>query len=239
MAKKGESKIMTRLNAPRTVSIHRKEKPFIIKPRCGPHPKVGSVALGVVIRDLLSLAYTAAEMKKIVKKDGVKVDGKTCKDPKRAIGFMDVISIAAIDKYYRMVYNQKGQLHPKKIERKRAVFKLSKVRNKRRVKGGKMQLSLHDGKNIRVEKKIRVGDVLQLELPTLRIIEVLYLKNGCIAYITGGKHAGQSGTVTGMTPGTARRTAMTTIKTKEREIKTQTSYVFVLGDEKPIIDIAE
>jgi len=239
MAKKGESKAMKRLNAPRVVSIHRKKHTFIIRPIAGPHSKNRCVALGVVVRDLLGLATTAAEVKKVVKKGSIKVDGKTCKDYKRAIGFMDVISIPSTDTYYRLIYDRKGRLHPQKIDRRQSVFKLSKVEDKKRIKAGKLQLNLYDGKNILSERKVNTGDVLQLELPTLKITSVLPLKKGSYAYVTGGKHAGESGSIVEMSKGTARRTAITTIKTKNGEIKTPTSNVFVLGEEKPLVDISE
>ena len=54
---------LKRLNAPKSWDILRKQLKFIVRANPGPHNKKTSVALGVLIRDVLGYAKTSKEVK--------------------------------------------------------------------------------------------------------------------------------------------------------------------------------
>jgi len=238
MANKGETKTMKRLNAPRTAKIKRKAGKFLVQTKCGPHAKDKSVSLLTILRDLLGLSKTSKEAKTILNEGKLLVDGVIVKDVRRPIGFMDVISLPSVDKFYRVVYDRHGRIALVEIDRRNSGFKLSKVTGKTRINKGVTQLNLHDGKNMLVEKDTySVGDVLKLSIPDQKIMDSYPLKEGSIAYVTGGKHAGQTATIKGIVEGTMNRNPLAVLQEKENEFQTRKNYVFVLGVKEPAVKL--
>ena len=238
MAKKGGNKKLKRLAAPRTWKVPRKEGKWIIKPSPGPHSLENGIALGVLLRDMLGLAKTAKEARYIVKGGKVKIDGKVRKSLKFPVGFMDTVSIPTLDKYYRIVYDKLGRLDVVEIDRNEAGRKLVKVVNKTAVKGGKIQLNLHDGRNILTDDRtIKTGDSLLIKLPGQEIAEVIKLEKGNLAYIIGGQHTGELAEIVDVIPGTITRPPLVLLKKDDTELLTKKEYVFVVGKDKPVITI--
>ncbi len=238
MAKKGGNKKLKRLAAPKTWKISRKEGKWIVKPRPGPHSLETSIPLGVVIRDMLKLAKTMKEVRYILRNGKVKVDGKIRKDYKFPVGFMDTISIPTINKYYRVIYDKLGRIDIVEIPQSEANKKLVRINGKRLVRGGKIQLNLHDGRNILTDNSsLKPGDTLLISLPDQSIEETVKLEPGKLAYITGGSHSGELGSVVEVIPGTMTRPALVKLKNDDTEIVTRKDYVFVVGDENPKVTI--
>jgi len=75
MARMGGSRHMKALAAPSVQRIPRKERPWTVKPSPGPHPSDRSLPLLLVVRDLLKLAESNREARKIIAQGEVKVDG--------------------------------------------------------------------------------------------------------------------------------------------------------------------
>jgi len=92
------SKHMKRLNAPRTVRLHRKERVWTIRTSPGPHSLKQSIPLGLIIRDYLKLTDTLKEAKRVISNGEIYVDGKIVKSYKHPCGLMDVITIPTIKK---------------------------------------------------------------------------------------------------------------------------------------------
>ncbi len=240
MARKGENKKMKRIAAPKAWKIARKESKWIIKPRPGPHTLETSIPLGVLVRDILGLAKTAREAKVIIKQGKIKVDGKVRKDLKFPVGFMDTISVPGIDKYYRIVYDKLGRLGAIEIDRKEANKKLVRVVNKTAAKGRKIQINLHDGRNILVEKTdAKTGDSLLIRVPDQNIEKIIKLEEGSIAYIVGGGHTGEMAKVKEIVPGTITRPPLVKLVSDETEFLTDKQNVFVVGKEKPEVSIGD
>src|SRR3990172_6085697 len=78
----------------------KKTARFVTAPH-GAHPLDRSLPLLLIIRDILGLAETAREARRIVKSRQVKVDNKVCTDPRRGLGLFDTFELAG--KSYRMV----------------------------------------------------------------------------------------------------------------------------------------
>ena len=240
MAKKGGTKHLKKLAAPRSWPIQKKDSVWVTKPRAGPHATEESIPLKIIIRNILEYAKTSFEATKVIKAGKLLIDGKVCKDPKRGIGLMDIISIPILKEHYRAIYNQKGKIVLQKIKENETKTKLCKIKNKKMNKKGITQLNLHDGRNVLILKgTYKTGDVIEISLPEQKIKTHYELKKGNTALIIGGKHTGETGKVSKIHTGTINRRPLITLKTKTSELITPKEYVFIIGKEKPLIKIGD
>jgi len=67
---------LKRLAAPEFWPIPKKKYTWVFSPSPGPHKKEECIPLAIVVRDILKLAETGKEAKRIIKAGEVIVDGK-------------------------------------------------------------------------------------------------------------------------------------------------------------------
>ncbi|MGA1866284.1 MAG: 30S ribosomal protein S4e [Thermoplasmatota archaeon] len=232
-----DSRHMKRYTAPRSWPLQRKEYVWAVKPVPGAHSKEQSVPLMVALRDMLHLGRTSAEIRKILGRREVLVDGKVRMNYKHIVGLMDVISIPKIDRHYRVLLNPRGRISLKDIDPSQATWKLVRIMDKRKVRGGKTQLNLHDGRNMIVEKDTyKTGDVLKISLPDQRIISKVDIKEDSLAMLTGGAHIG---TVCRIKKIEKTRNPMPNIVEFHEGFNTIVDYVFMVGSDRSEIEVAE
>lgn len=148
-----------------------------------------SLPLMLIIREVLGLAATAREARSIIKGRQVKVDGKICRDQKHGLGLFDIMEVAG--KAYRTVPAKNG-MKVIEVGKHETAMKVCQVTRKVAVKGGKIQLGLHDGRSILATKSdAKPGDSLLIDLPSQSIKEKLSLEPGALAMITYGANAGK------------------------------------------------
>jgi len=230
---------LKRLNAPRTLKIHRKEETWTVKPSAGPHPLNRSIPLGIILRDYLKLADTMKETKKIVSTGEITVDGRVKKDYKYPVGFMDVLSIKKLKKDYRVLFDQKGKLNLVPISSKDAKWKLCRIENKTILKGKKIQLNLHDGKNKLVDKdNYKTGEVLKINLENQKIEDKFEYKKETVSMIIGGSHVGEIANVEDLETIQSPKSNIAKMKGKTSFITIQ-EYVFPIGKKNPEIQLPE
>ncbi len=231
------SKDMKRLTAPRSWPITRKTDHWVTKPSPGPHAIEGSVPVLLVMRDMLQLCSTANEAKGIIGEREVLVDGRKVKDHKLPVGLMDVVSVPKTGQHYRMLLDKKGKLALVRVPEGKEKWKLARIENKSTVGDGKLQLNLHDGRNILVDNgDYKTGDVLKIEVPSQKIIEVYRLAKGNIALIVGGSHAGEIEVIDDYV--ITRSSAPNIVKFKNGSLTTKDN-VFVVGSKAPEIEVPE
>lgn len=185
-----------RLVIPRVTKIPRKNFFWGATPNPGRHTKESSVALLTVLRDYLKLGDKEREVTRMLNSGFIKIDGKVVKNRKTAVGFMDIISIVPTEEHFRVVYDSKGRLIVNKENEKYSTLKPMKVYNKVTTTSGKMQLVLHDGQNfVTDDKSISTGDVLILTVPEKKIQHIIKMQAGNKAFLTGGAHVGNIGTI--------------------------------------------
>ena len=143
MGKKGNSRHMKSLNAPRFFDIHRKENKYVTKPRAGRHTLDRAIPLALLLRKT-TIAKSMDEAKRMLSVRSVKVNGKFVKDSKYAVGLNDIIEITSEGKYYKIDINAQGHIAPTPMEKPDSTI-LYKVLGKYKVKGNKLMLRLHDG----------------------------------------------------------------------------------------------
>ena len=224
---------LKRLNAPKSWRIKRKGIKFITRPNPGPHSQDKCMPLNLVLRDMLDYASTTKEVKHILYKKGVLVDGKPRKDIKFPVGFMDVVEIPELKEHYRMLIDNKGYLEMKQIDKKEAALKPYKVIKKTMLKGGKIQLNLSFGTNILVKKdSYSTGDTLMLEMPKLEIKEHIKFEKGAYVLLTSGSHIGDHGVVEEI------KDEMITFKSSSgKSYKTYKKFAIAIGKGKPAISL--
>lgn len=224
---------LKRIAAPPSWDINRAGGKYTIRPKAGAHSLAESLPLGMLIRDELKLASTLAEARKVLSNNPIQVDGKRRTEYRFSVGLFDVIGIpkGSSQSAYRLFINKKGRLILREIAVKESASKICKVTGKTAFSGKKIQLHLHDGKNILTEEKVKVGDSVLITLPQFEIKEVLPLAPKAAVLLTGGKHQGEMGLLKELSGEEA------TFVKEGKEIKTAKKYLFVVGEDKPLLEI--
>lgn len=247
MGKKGGLRHLKRYKAPGYWPISKKAFVWAPRPSPGPHPISNCIPLLLLIRDILGYAHTSREAKLIISRGAVKVDGRIRRDEGYPVGLMDVVEIPEVGLRLRIVPAPKDLLVPVEIDESEASFKLCKVINKRTLKGGNIQLNLHDGRNVLlrvsdprnpVEDGYSSRDVVKLSIPDQSILDHFKFEIGSFAIITDGKNVGAMGRIASIEPGTALRPAMVSLEGEGGAVaRTVADYVFVVGREAPVIKL--
>lgn len=233
------SKHLHRIASPKIYPILKKASHYVVKLNPGPHPKDKSLPLMLILRDLLKITKTAKESKRVLNLSKVKIDQKVRKEGKFPVGLMDVVTI--LDKNYRFIFDNKGKVKLIEISEKEANTKPCKIKYKKIVKGGKIQLNLHDGRTVLVDdNKYKPGDTIVIELPGQKIKEHLPFGKGMLVYISDGKHIGEMAKVVEFKPmpGSNPDKVMLSTTNNETTFETLKKYTFVIGKEKPEINLS-
>ncbi len=249
MGKMGQRRHIKRIAAPRYWPIPRKTVTWVVKSSPGPHAVKESIPLLILVRDLLKIANDAREAKKIIKQGHVKVDGVARKDYKFPIGLMDVVEIPLVNMSFRVLPSKKGfTLLP--IDGSETEFKLCQIRNIMTVKGGNIQLALHDGRNIllRVDNPklspyelypYKTRDTVKILLENQEIVDHVPFREGAYSLISSGKMRGEQGEILEIRRRLGRRTSTAIIRKDDNLIETILDYVFPIGIGRSLIKLPE
>ena len=227
---------MKRLAMPRSWPLPRKTSIWVTKAAPGAHALELCMPVVVVIRDILGYAKTTREVRHILHNNLVSIDGRICKDLRRGVGFMDVLTLG--EENYRCIVDRKGILRYRQISKKEAKTKVCRINGKTTIKGGKTQLHLHDGRNILTDdaSEYNTGDSLVLALPSQEIKEHIRFSDGIKCYLTGGAHVGEFAEVSEYI---IKRSSMPN-EVQFAEFGTVMSNVFAIGSQKlPSTEVVE
>ncbi|WP_434731827.1 30S ribosomal protein S4e [Thermogladius sp. KZ2Tp1] len=243
------SRHLKALAAPYYWSILRKEHKWTVKPSPGPHPIEYSLPLLIVVRNVLGYAETAREARRLISEGHFEIDGRVVRDYKFPVGFMDVLRIKTTDEYYRVVPVPTKVIGFVKIPKEEATFKLCRIRNKTTVKGGHIQLNLHDGRNVLIrvnDPRNPVEDVyetlgtVQLSLADNKIVDYIPLAENNLVIISGGRNVGRVGLLKKVHRGMGVKRSVAVIEDRIGNLfQTSLNYVFVIGRDKPLITLPE
>lgn len=230
MAKRGGIKHLKRIAAPHAIAITDKKKyTWISKAVPGPHDEQHAVPLGVLIRTQLSMCNTNREGRKVLNQRVLFVDGRIRTEDRFPIGFMDIVSIPSIKKYYRMLIDDHKRIVPAEINEKEAKEKIAKVVVKNTGKKGQIMITLHDGKTLKGDNNVHVGDSVVLSVPENKILRVLKLKESALCYVKDGKHAGTIATLESILKGNEGENHRAQMK-GEQEFITALKHLFVIEE---------
>ncbi|MHA2181265.1 MAG: 30S ribosomal protein S4e [Promethearchaeota archaeon] len=248
MTRHGSQKTLKRLNTPAFLQIKRKHGKFFVKPSAGPHPSRNSLPLLHIVRDLLKIVDTHREAKKLIGLGYIKVDGKVVSDARYPVGLMDVLSIEKMNKFYRVLPDSHHGLILHEITEDESLFKLCRINNKTSIKGGNIQLNLHDGRNILVlvndprnpkEDVYKRMDVLKVSIPEQEILKVLNFKENKLAIIMSGKNIGQIGKIITILKRFGPKASTVSIQHNEDHTETLYDYTFIIGEDQSEIDLPQ
>lgn len=231
MAKRGGTKHLKRLATPKSIPVtDKKDRKWMIKHAPGPHPKKHSIPLAVLVRDILKVAPTLREVRKILSGRMLLVDGKARVDEKFPVGLMDVVSLPKADKYYRIMVDNKARLVPVEIKKDEASLKIVRVVGKHTVPGGKLSYSLHDGRNMLGDNHVKVGDSLVVSLPEAKMKSHLKRDKGSKCLIMEGKHAGSVVKLKEIIERAGGKPNEALVSGKSEEFITVAKYLFVVDE---------
>ena len=246
MTTHGDKKTLKRLNTPKHLQIKRKHGKFFIRSSPGPHPSRFSLSLLHIVRDLLHIVDNHREAKKLIGLGKFKIDGKVVRDKGFPVGLMDVLSIEEQKRHYRILPDSHHGLILHQIPEPESNFKLCRITNKTTIKGGHLQLNLHDGRNILVnvndpknpkEDVYKRMDVLKITIPEQEIIKVLKFKEGNLAMIMSGKNIGQVGKIFTILKRFGPKASTVSIQHNSSQTETLYDYTFIIGEEQPEINL--
>lgn len=246
MTRHGGSRSLKRLNTPKFLQIKRKHGKFFITPSPGPHPSRFCLPLLHIVRDLLEIVDNYREAKKLIGLGNFKVDGKVVKDRTFPVGLMDVLSIVKTNKHYRILPDSHHGLILHEIPEAESTFKLCRITQKTTLKGGNIQLNLHDGRNIFISVKdpknpkediYKRMDVLKITIPEQEILKLLKFKEGNLAIIMSGKNIGQLGKVLTILKRFGPKASTVSIQHNSEHTETLYDYTFIIGEGQSEINL--
>ena len=246
MTRHGGSRSLKRLNTPKFLQIRRKHGKFFVTPSAGPHPSRFCLPLLHIVRDLLEIVDNSREAKKLIGLGNFKVDGKVVRDKTFPVGLMDVISILKTNVHYRILPDSHHGLILHEIPEAESTFKLCRITQKTTLKGGNLQLNLHDGRNIFISVKDPMNpkedvykrmDVLKITIPEQEILKVLKFKEGNLAIIMSGKNIGQLGKVLTILKRFGPKASTVSIQHNSSHTATLYDYTFIIGEDQSEINL--
>ena len=212
-----------RLVMPRSWPLPRKSSIWVQKPNPGGHNIENCMPLALILRDVLGVAHTRREAKRILHSRQVMVDGRIETDDGRGVGLMDVLTVG--DNSYRCVLDTNGKLRYRPISSEDASSKVCRVMGKTTISGGRTQLHLHDGRNILMDdaSAYSTGD-------SVTISAHHKFAEGSLSYLTGGSHIGETATIRGHD---VKRSSKAN-EVQFDDFLTIADYVFVIGSSADI-----
>jgi small subunit ribosomal protein S4e len=229
-----------RIAAPRSWKIARKTSKWAVRSRPGPHPIETSMPLLLIVRDMLQLADNSREAKRILHEGNVIVNGKVRKDHKFPVGVFDILSIPVIKAHYLVLLDKKDRLALVGIEEEAASKKLCRVNGKRIVKGGRIQLNCHDGRNFLMDEtgaEIHTHDSLLISIPDNKIMEHYKYKEGSQVVVIGGRHSAQTGEIEEIKRVHSPQPNVVRIKAggDGESFESREDTIFVVGEQKIVV----
>jgi small subunit ribosomal protein S4e len=222
---------LKRLASPAWWPIDRKAKKFVVIPR-GPHAQDASLPLTVIIRNILELASTAKEARHIIKAAKISVDGRKRRDVKYGVGPMDIIGIDGVGTWRAVPGRRLWLVKTTDADSK---LKLCRVIGKRNVRGNKLQVSLHDGRNMLADVKCSVNDTLMLEVREQKVVEHFKFEPGAVVLVTKGNRAGSIARLEKI----ERRLNRVWFTMGDTKFEAPIDAAFVVGNEKPAVKLSE
>jgi len=227
-----------RMNAPKRWEVLRKSSIFITRPNAGRDFTL-CISLNTALKEMLGKTQTSKESKYLIKNQGVLVNARPVHDEKFPVGFLDVISLPALEESYRLLVNEKNRLYPLKISPSDAKLKLSKVANIKRLSKELVQVNCSDGRNFTFQeiepilKDLKTNDSLLYIIPEQKAQQLIKLGKGSLVFLYKGKHIGNLVVVDDF------KGANIVFRLNNEVFETKKAYAFAVGKDQPAIALTQ
>ena len=220
-----------RLSVPNSWPVERKTDTFTVKAGAGPHGEAG-VPLVVLLRDVLGYVDSTKEARYALNNDSILVNGDAVSDEQRPIGMFDILAFPERGEFFRVFPDEGGRLALTPVDEEAAGSRLGKITNKTVVPGGVVQLTLHDGTNVRVDDDADydTNDSIVVDNETKEIVAHFEYEEGALVTAVAGQHAGQIGEIDDIdvTLGSGDNTV--TVASDDGGYETVEEYVVVIDE---------
>ena len=147
-----------------------------------------SVPIVIAVRDMLKLASTSAEVKRMIHNKQLKLNGQIVHDIHQSIKLFNIFEA---DKSYILTILPTLKFS---FEHSSSKDRLCKIVSRRLVSSGKIQLNLHDGTNVIGKENMKKGDTLYLDSSN-KVKSHKSIEKGASVFIASGKYAGSTGSL--------------------------------------------
>ena len=213
---------LKRQKVPKKWPIGRKGNKYVVR---GNSSIEKGIPVLIILRDMLKITQTRKEAKRVIREEKVLLNGKRIKDEKNTAELFDIITIVPAKGNYKVWLTDMGKFTLEKIKDNEAGYKISKIINKRLVKGGKLQLNLYDGRNIISKDKKKINDSLVIDLKNRKIERDLPLKEKAKVLVFGGKHSGAKGSIEKID----EKNKSVSLKVNDKKINVLIKHLMVTG----------
>ncbi len=176
----------TRLNASLKLPIKRKGSKYLAR---AISDNDNSVPVIIALRDMLGLAKTSAEVKSMIHRKLIKLNGRLVFESNSSIKLFNILEA---DKSYLLSLSSNGKF--KFEESKDNKMRLCKITGKNLIGKGKIQFNLHDGSNVISKDKLAIGDSVYIDMSG-KIVKHKSFDKGAHAFIISGKYSGTNGKI--------------------------------------------
>lgn len=192
----GIKKHLKRLRAPKRWKLNKLGGIWAPNPKSGPHKKLESFPLILILRNRLKYALNNQEVIQILQQRTILVDKKIRTEKNYPAGLMDIITIEKTGENYRLLLDTLGRFILQKIGEKESLIKLCKVVKAKKGQRGIPCIVTHDGRTIRFpDPFIKKNDTVIYDLSEKKIIDFIKFDIGSLCMIIGGPNVGRIGVV--------------------------------------------
>jgi small subunit ribosomal protein S4e len=171
----------TRFNASLKLPIKRKGTKYLAR---AISDNDNSVPVIIALRDMLGLAKTSAEVKSMIHRKLIKLNGRLVSESSSSIKLFNILEA---DKSYTLSLSSTGKFILE--ESKDTKLRLCKITGKTLIGKGKIQFNLHDGSNLISKEKLAIGDSVYLDMSG-KMVKHKALDKGTSALVISGKYMG-------------------------------------------------
>ena len=208
--------------------------------------------VSLILKNRLKYALSRREVATICMRRHVAIDGKIRTDTTYPAGFMDVVSLAASDEHFRLMYDTKGRFILHRIGAEESKFKLvkiTKVQNSKKSTAGRNPFFAgqkgvvptatgHDSRTFRfADPAWKASDSVKFNMETGKVEGHYKFEVGCLTMVTAGANIGRIGVVTNLELHPGSFNIVHLKDAKGTKFATRAANVFVLGDDEAVVSL--
>lgn len=212
---------LKRQKVPRKWPIPKKGTKYVVRPN---FDLDRGIPMLIVLRDILKVAQNRREVKRAIYLKQILVNNRILKNEKNSVLLFDTITIIPSKKHYRLELSEKGKFSVNEIKETQSNSKISKITDKKILKGKKIQLNLSDGRNLISNIKCNVKDSILINFKDKKITKCLPLEEKAKVVVFAGKHTGKQGTIKKLKP----ERKMASIISKKEDINVLIKQIMVI-----------